>query len=156
MTAGRREYFWKETFAKFTRKPLKQSKTRSSTARRSQPLEPRHCSMALCEAASAPPAPGPSSALRRPPVVLWGRRKSGKTAAGADHGCWPGPGGTVPVTVATPCLRAQWLPLCCPTVFAWATHCGPLPTAVTLSTPLTRSALALVFRGRADKEARAS
>ena len=32
MTAGRHEYFWKENFAKFTRKTLKQCKTRSSAA----------------------------------------------------------------------------------------------------------------------------
>ena len=71
------------------------------------------------------------------------------------------PGGTVPVTVATPCLRAQWLPGPAPmlsdglrvgdTLRAFANAV----TAVSLSSLLTCSALGLVFRlgGRADQEA---
>ena len=125
---------------KFARMPLKQCKTcsESSAARDTWNLGR---SMALREAAPAPPAPGPSSESRRPtPGGSQAARKSGRTAVDSDHGCWPGHG-----------LRAQWPrrvsgPSSCPyTVFARATHSRPLPTAVSPSIPLTCSALALVF-----------
>ena len=62
-----RGVFWKENFAKFVRKPLKQCKTCSSAARDTWKIDR---SMALREAAPSPPAPGPSSQSLRPPVVL--------------------------------------------------------------------------------------
>ena len=55
--------------------------------------------MALREAAPAPapPAPGPLSESRRPPVVLRRPASGGGIAAGADHGCRRSHG-----------LRAKW------------------------------------------------
>ena len=59
-------------------------------------------------------------------------------------------------TVATSCLRAQWLPLCRLRVGDTLRAFANAVTAVSLSSLLTRSALGLVFRlgGRADQEAR--
>ena len=58
-------------------------------------------------------------------------------------------------TVATSCLRAQWLPLCRLRVGDTLRAFANAVTAVSLSSLLTCSALALVFRlgGRADQEA---
>ena len=92
MTAGRREYFGKENFANFTRKPLKQCKTRSSAVRDPQNLDP--AAWRCVKQRQHLPFQGlhPSRVGRQ-----WfsGGQQVGETAAGADHGCWPG--------------RPQWL-----------------------------------------------
>ena len=101
MKAGRREYFWEENFAKFRRKTPKQCKTRSSAARdtwnpgtaawhclkQRQHLELQglHPSRVGCRWFSGRPQVGEGS----------GRRGSWMLARS---------------TMATPCLRAQWLP----------------------------------------------
>ena len=105
--------------------------------------------MALREAASAPPAPGPSSEPRRLPVVLWRPASRGRQRQARIMDAGPARGAQWPRRASGP---SGW-PYA---VFAWATHCGPLPTAMSLSTPLTRSAFALVFRGRPYQEAGAS
>ena len=79
---------------------------------RSRHLEPRHCSMALLEAASAPRAPGPSSESRRLPVVLrppasWGRQRQARIMdAGPEHnGHAVSPG---PVAAPTPSSHGRY------------------------------------------------
>ena len=56
--------------------------------------------------------------------------------------------GPVPVSGPSGHAVSQWPPGSgCPyAAFARTTRCRPLPTAVSHSTPLTRSELALVFR----------
>ena len=136
MTAGRREYFGKENFANFTRKPLKQCKTRSSAVRDPQNLDP--AAWRCVKQRQHLPFQGlhPSRVGRQ-----WfsGGQQVGETAAGADHGCWPG--------------RPQWLLLrrlrVGDTLRAFANG--------RVAGPFTRrgSASLFVLRGRADQEARA-
>ena len=59
------------------------------------------------------------------------------------RGSWMPAQSRSPGQVATPCFSGSGCPYA---ALARATHCGPLPTAVSLSTPLTRSDLALVFQ----------
>ena len=123
----------------FARKPVKQCKTCSSATHDTRNLG----SMALREAAPAPPAPGPlcESESRTPCVVLRQPASRGgqRQVLIMDGGLVSGPNGHAvsPGPVAAPTLSSHRI--------ARATHCELLPTAVSPSTPLTRLALALVF-----------
>ena len=77
-------------------------------------LEPRHCSMALLEAlaASAPPAPGPSSESSRPPMVLWRPASWGRQRQAQIMDAGPGHSGHAvspgPVAAPTPSSHGRY------------------------------------------------
>ena len=97
--AGRCWYFWKENFAKFARKPLKQCKILSSAARDTVTWNLGRC-MALREAAPATTAPGPSSESRRPPMWLSDLPQVGEDSG--MRGSWMLAQSLSPGQVATP------------------------------------------------------